>query len=288
MKASALYRQLDADFLLPGITDDWFSRMPALAPYICEGYQRQSMGLVCDFAEEIEKVYTAVFPSARVLDALLAGGATNALLFVHHPMDWDFTAVAEGASGSGFYPMRSEQLNRLRENRISIYNLHHPLDNFGEYATSKTLADALGMEIVEPFARICGADCGVIARTRCADIRALHALFSETLGLETTLYAYGGEAIKDGRVGVCAGGGNQLDIVQEMLALHADVLVTGITLRNDYSASTHAFERENGIRVLGGTHYATEKFACMAMCDYFAKLGLDAAFIPDIPCLADM
>jgi hypothetical protein len=39
---------------------------------------------------------------------------------------------------------------------------------------------------------------------------------------------------------------------------------------------------------LGGTHYSTEKFACMAMTKYFEKLGLPSEFIEDAPGLADL
>jgi len=50
----------------------------------------------------------------------------------------------------------------------------------------------------------------------------------------------------------------------------------------------HKIAEENGINVLGGTHYSTEKFACIAMVDYFKKLNLPSEFIEDEPVLEDM
>ena len=42
------------------------------------------------------------------------------------------------------------------------------------------------------------------------------------------------------------------------------------------------------INVLGGTHYSTEKFACISMVDYFKKIGLSSNFIEDKPVMKDM
>jgi hypothetical protein len=39
---------------------------------------------------------------------------------------------------------------------------------------------------------------------------------------------------------------------------------------------------------MGGTHYTTEKPACLAMCDYFQKLGLPAEFIEGEPVMEDL
>ena len=57
---------------------------------------------------------------------------------------------------------------------------------------------------------------------------------------------------------------------------------------NEYSRETHEFEKENGINLLGGTHYSSEKFAPMKMCQYFNKLGLPSEFIDDKPDLYDL
>lgn len=65
-------------------------------------------------------------------------------------------------------------------------------------------------------------------------------------------------------------------------------MVTGITAQRPHSQSAHDFAKEHGISLLGGTHYSTEKFACIAMCEYFEKLGLEAEFIPEEPLFEDL
>jgi putative NIF3 family GTP cyclohydrolase 1 type 2 len=57
---------------------------------------------------------------------------------------------------------------------------------------------------------------------------------------------------------------------------------------NDRSRAAHDIARENKINILGGSHYSTEKFACMAMCGYFRKQGLPSEFIEDTPVMEDL
>jgi putative NIF3 family GTP cyclohydrolase 1 type 2 len=50
----------------------------------------------------------------------------------------------------------------------------------------------------------------------------------------------------------------------------------------------HRIAKENKINLLGATHYSTEKFACMAIVEYFAELGIEAEFIEGTPCMEDL
>jgi putative NIF3 family GTP cyclohydrolase 1 type 2 len=77
-------------------------------------------------------------------------------------------------------------------------------------------------------------------------------------------------------------------VLQEIADNHINVLVTGLTKLNDYSKQAHDFAKKNKINILGGTHYSTEKFACIAMVDYFKKLGLKAEFLDGKPGMADL
>ena len=54
-----------------------------------DNFRQRSMGLMLDNAREIRQVFTAVFPSARVLDRLLQAGTHDCLLVLHHAMHWD-------------------------------------------------------------------------------------------------------------------------------------------------------------------------------------------------------
>ena len=291
MLAKEIYTTLDNDFIKPKITDEFYQYMTELAPFLCDNFKKRSMGLVCDFTETVDCVFTAVFPTEKVILKILEN-AENAMLFTHHACNWDLKK-----SPIGFYNMDAALLHKLREKQISIYCLHAPLDNYSEYSTSKTLADALDIEIISPFVDYCGTLCGVIGKTKCQTVSELQNKYSEAVGHETRFYQYGDNEINNGVVAVVAGGGNQTFVLQELLenntvyfvqSTSINTFVTGITLKNDVSTEAHEFAKKNRINIFGGTHYSSEKFACIAMCKYFEKLGLPAEFIDDEPCIEDM
>lgn len=282
MRATDLYSQLERDFITKDMRDNWAKYMRELEEYLSLNFKERSMGLVCDFTNEINKVYSAVFPTEEILQSIIDDGVTNAMLFLHHPSIWDIRRLKP------FYQMDKELIEKFKENKISIYNLHVPLDNFSEYSTSKTLAEVLYIEIEKPFKEYCGALSGVIGKTRCKSVEKLHDRFSKVLGHNTSLYLYGNNNIKDGRVAIVAGGGNNIGTVSEMIENNVDVLITGISVNNEDYSEVHELEQKNHINVLGGTHYSTEKFACQKMCTYFERFGLVSTFIEGEPVYEDM
>jgi putative NIF3 family GTP cyclohydrolase 1 type 2 len=282
MKSIELYNQLEKDFISKELRDDWARYMCELEEYLSTNFIERSMGLVCDFSNEINKVYTAVFPTQKVMQKIIDEGTTDAMLFLHHPSIWD------SRRPDPFYLMDKVLLEKFRDNRVSIYNLHVPLDNFSEYSTSRTLADALDIEIEKPFAEYRGALSGVIGKTKCKNTEELHIKFSKVIGHSTRLYLYGNSNIKNGRIAIVAGGGNNNDTICEMVENNVNVLITGISVNNERYSEIHKLEQKNCINVLGGTHYSTEKFACQKMCNYFNKLGLDSIFIEGEPIYEDL
>ena len=282
MLAKEIYENLENYFVKPEISDDFYQYMPELEQFFCDNFKERSIGLVCDFTETVNRVYTAVFPTEKIIRKILENNE-NALLFTHHACNWDLKK-----SPIGFYNMDASQLEKLKAKQISIYCLHLPLDNFSEYSTSKTLADALDIEVIRPFVNFCGAVCGVIGKSKLKTSSELQNKYSEAVGHQTKLYQYGDNELLDCVVAVVAGGGNQTFVLQDLIENSINSLVTGITLKNDVSAEAHEFAKKNRINIFGGTHYSSEKFACMAMCGYFEKLGLPAEFLDDEPCFEDM
>jgi len=283
MVAYELYSKLNNDFITEDITDlNWAARMPNLEKYIHDGFKQTGMGLMCDFANNIEKVYTTVFLSDKVLFKILSDNVINALIFSHHPTNWDIK------NHNGNYAATEDYIIKLRERNISIYVLHHPLDNYGKYSTCKTLADKLKINIKKPGFLYFGAMVGVIGTTDFKNINELHEYYSQTLGHNTILYQYGQENIQGEKIAICPGGGNDPFILNEMLNNKIKILITGVTIVNEHSEKSHKLEKENYINLLGGTHYSTEKFAPMEMCKYFSNLGLPTEFVEDEPNLYDL
>ena len=285
MKAKDLYSQLENDFVKPEITEDWYSYgMQENDELICDNFKNRSLGLLCDFTYEINKVYTAVFPSDKVLKQIIEDNTKNAMLFLHHPLDWDLSRNPDQA----FYQIDTKLLMKLKENNVSLFNFHLPLDNYNQYATTKTLADELGLVFEKTFNLHNGTVCGVIGVTECKTIQELQEKYSQVVGHETKLHQYGDVEILNNRVGVCAGGGNDISVVNDLISENVNVLITGLSALNSYSEEAHALEKEHKINLIGGTHYSSEKFACIAMCDYFKMHGLESVFVEDTPCLSDL
>jgi putative NIF3 family GTP cyclohydrolase 1 type 2 len=278
-----LYAILEKDFILPGMTDEWAKYMQPIDDFLTDNYRERSMGLVCDNTTEIDRVYTAVFPSRPVMQSLIDSGVSNALLFVHHPSVWNIRNAPVV-----WQLMDREQLRQFGERNISIYNLHVPLDNFGEYSTSATLAGILDITDLEPFYEYFGGIAAVFGKTEYSTIHELRDRFAAEMGHRTSLYSYGDEEITGNRVAVVAGGGNIPDLLAEIADAEVNVLVTGITVNRGAAEQSHDFAREKGINIMGATHYTTEKPACVAMCRYFKILGLPAEFIEGEPVLEDL
>jgi putative NIF3 family GTP cyclohydrolase 1 type 2 len=283
MEAPKLYSQLEKDFIKPGLTDGWTQYMGSVADFLTENFKQRSMGLVCDFTKEINKVYTAVFPSNKVMQEILDKDEKNILLFVHHPSIWDIRKAPEV-----FQQMDRRLLTEFKKKKIAIYNLHVPLDNFGEYSTSVSLAKALDIKIDKAFALYFGSLSGVFGKTKIALVGEQKSEYEKILGHEARLYNYGENKITNQRVAIIAGGGNEAQLLKEILDENINLFITGISAKNKHSAEAHKFAEENKINILGGTHYSTEKFACMAICDYFKKLGLPSEFVEDESVLEDL
>jgi len=169
---------------------------------------------------------------------------------------------------NGNYAPNKNYIIKLKERNISVYVLHHPLDNYGKYSTCKTLADELKISIERPAFLYDGAMCGIIGLTDCKKLNELSDRYSQVVGHKTSLYKYGQENIIGEKIAVCPGGGNIISVAEEMLENDVRTLITGCTLMNEYSKETHRYEKANRINLLGGTHYSSEKFAPMKMCEY--------------------
>lgn len=283
MKAILLYQKLEKDFISPKMTDDWAQYMGSVSDFLSDNFKKRSMGLVCDFATGISKIYTAVFPSRKIMREILDRNEQDIMLFVHHPSIWDIRKAPEV-----FQQMERNLLQEFKAKKISIYNLHVPLDNYGKYSTSVSLAKALGIKPSKPFTPFFGALCGVLGKTSLNTTQELKEKFESAIGHRASLYQYGDNDIKNQVVAIITGGGNNVEMLEEIVKEGINTFVTGITAKNDHSAEAHEFARKNKINILGGTHYSTEKFACIAICECFKKIGLPCEFIEDEPVLEDL
>jgi len=284
MLAKELYALVDRDFLYPELRDNYSECVKDIANDITQTFRTRSMGLLFDFAEEVHKVYTAVFLSENVLKKVLTATKKHkkgSMLLLHHPSYWFYK---EGKLV--WQKIEPKWIEKCRKAHIAIYVMHTPLDNYGKYSTGRTFAEVVGITAVEPFVEYLGGMVGVIGRTRCKTIQELGDVFASAVGHAPKIYPYGSETIRDGMVAVMPGGGQDMNIAPNVSARGINTLIIGVSNKNYLSG--HSFEQTKGINIIGGTRYSTEKFACINVCNYFRKLGVPANFIEDYILLEDL
>ena len=266
MDAKELYEKLEVDFDVANSRDEWEGMN--FNDFISLNFQNRQMGVFTDNSKVINQVYTAVFPSKKVIKEVLNTGEEDVLIFTHHPMIWDIRKPEV------FSYIDEELLQKMKDRRISIYVLHAPLDKNGPYSTSTSLARALGIVFEEEFCEYLGMKVGIIGKTNFTNPENLVKHAEDVVGHSVKLKKYGSSEIKKGRVAVVGGGGNNTFVLKELAELDINTFVTGVTVLNDFSRKTHEYAKENKINIIGATHYSTEKFACIGMCEYFGNLGL--------------
>jgi len=281
MDAKKLYSRLNKTFKLDKYGEyEWNI---VYNKFINENFRKRRNGVLLDNTKEIKYVFTAVFPSDEVLTKILKSRKHDVLLVTHHPMVWDIRKAP-----NVFTNINPKLLPKLKERRISIYTLHVPLDKNGKYSTTVNLAKALGIIQEGEFLKYFGVKVGVIGRTKLKTSEQLEDKLASVVEHKTKLWKYGRTGIENGKVALGAGGGNEVSVLQEVVRLKINTYITGITALNDYSRKAHEFAKENKINIIGGTHYSTEKFACISLCDYFENIGIPCEFIEDKPILEDL
>lgn len=282
MELERFERRIEKDFVPRNFSEDWRKRLEPVSELVEDRFLEKGYGTVFRNSEKTSKVYTSVFPSEKVIKEILEeiDGGKGAILFTHHPVSWDITEEPV------FKPLRENLLEDMEEKSLSLYSLHGPLDNYGQYSTSTVLAQVLGLMPEKSFAEGNGVKNGVICQKGPETVEELEDTFRNAVEHEVDVRAYGGRRIE--KVGVVAGGGLQKKFLEEMVEEGVKTLVTGVTRRNEFTEEVHRFAEENGINVLGGTHYSTEKFAMQKLCGYLENLMLDTDFIPGEPGMGDI
>ena len=174
----------------------------------------------------------------------------------------------------------------MKEKNLSLYTLHGPLDRYGQYSTSAALATVLGLNPEGGFGKENGVLNGAICSTEIGKVEELREKLEKVLGHRADLKNYGDSHL--GKVGILPGGGIKKKFLEEMVEKRVHTAVSGITARNSHSEKAHRYAEDQGINILGGTHYTTEKFAMQKMCGYLDSLMVESEFVEGEPCMSDI
>jgi putative NIF3 family GTP cyclohydrolase 1 type 2 len=287
VKLAELVAELDTYFRVPDVRDDDWSKAfeqvypePYWREYVVPGWEGHWNGLSVRGAAEVERAVTCVFPSDRIV----AGLEPATFLFAEHPLDF--------ADEPGFLPLSLETYEAMREQGISFYNAHAPLDMHPEVSPSRLCAEGVGLEGLEEYFPICAGIPGgaaIIGQCR-LNVDGLADALRAYLGPEIKVHVLTRPRSEAGRVAMVAGGGAMLDILEASLERGCQTYVTGnaaTTCRLDFvQEQVRAFRRradEAGVTLIDAMHYGMEKPPQLAMAEWFRARGLDAVFVPDGP-----
>jgi putative NIF3 family GTP cyclohydrolase 1 type 2 len=282
-----LVAELDSYFRVPDVRDDDWSKAFTLAypdpywrEYVVPGWEGHWNGLCVSGADEVERAATCVFPSDRIVAAL----EPATFLFAEHPLDF--------ADEPGFLPLSLQTYQAMREQGISFYNAHAPLDMHPEVSPSRLCAEGVGLERLEEYFPICAGIPGgaaIIGESR-LNVDGLADALRAYLGSEIKVHVLTRPRSEAGRVAMVAGGGAMLDILDASLERGCQTYVTGnaaTTCRLDFvQEQVRAFrERADaaGVTLIDAMHYGMEKPPQLAMAEWFRARGLAAQFVPDGP-----
>lgn len=233
--------------------------------------------------DHISKVYTSTFANPSTIENILDRGEEHVLLFCHHPRP----PMPSLQEGYGVVP--TTLLARMKEQKVSLFSYHIPLDVAGPYSPGTTLGRALGGNVYDSWYPQNDALLGALCQTGLETVDELQHRFSTVVGHRVSRYSYGSNQLINGKFAVMAGIARSTEAYRFLEENNINVLVTGVTAPTvEWSKKVHAAAQEHHITLLGGTHYSTEKFALISLIPYFQNLGIEAEFIPELPNLDEL
>jgi putative NIF3 family GTP cyclohydrolase 1 type 2 len=240
-------------------------------------------GLMLRAAETVEEVYCAAFPSPEVIGRVLDSARGSALLFLHHPVDME-------VAGTGFLPIPPRILEQLKAEGISVYSCHAPMDCHDEIGTNASIVRAFQVQVEQSFAEYGGGFAGRVGAIAPSSVDELIATGQEVFGVERVEVG-GAELAQITRVAIVAGGGDDVDLMEEAEALGAEAYLTGEWYtrttpleesERDWAETNRAacleYAESSKMAMLGFSHAATEFLVMRSqMGDWFRARGLHVA-----------
>ncbi len=289
MDLNSLTQKLNLEFGIENIpSDEPFSRiLPKIYDaahiefrrYIFPQFLQNFHGLMLRNNDEVSKVYLAVFLSEEILDKIFQQNISDALVFLHHPMDME-------SSGRGFLPIEERYFLELQRRKISVYCLHTPLDIHKTISTSHSIAKVLKLQNQQEYNECSIGYAGIYGNL---EFRVNFTEFIELLKgiFNINEVHYLQRSASAQKIGVIAGGGAEVEYIKETIDLGCDTYLSGDYLNKVKTENSirrrkefEAIKDSLNINLVECSHYATEKLVLVnEMQDYFKSLGLETEFV---------
>ena len=214
---------------------------------------------------EIRRVVTAVDAAMETFERAAEAGAD--LLFVHHGLFWGREQVLAGD--------HYQRIRYLLDHDLALYAVHLPLDAHLSLGNNAGMAEALGLQNVEPFGLVKGTPIGVAGSF--PEPVSIEAVVDTLFGDQSeplSVLPFGPREIRS--VGLISGGA-PLE-VDQAIDQGLDLYITG-----DANHIAYHRCREAGINAVFGGHYATEVWGVQRVGARLAsETDLEVRFV-DVP-----
>lgn len=248
----------------------------------CDKYN----GLMLNAGEDVKRVFCSAFATPDVMRSMLDSGTTDALLFLHHPLDME-------VCGAGFLPIPWSVLAELKKRRVSVYSCHAPLDCHDEIGTNTAIVQALDVSVEKSYIEYGIGYAGRIGTIERDETPSLLKKIREIFGV-SRLEVGGCLNAEVERVAIVAGGGDELEYLKQAHDNSCDMYLSGewyprytpgddkekervVRTKEDVSE----FSRNTRMILVGVSHAASEYLVMKTqMKNYFEEKGLPTTSIP--------
>jgi putative NIF3 family GTP cyclohydrolase 1 type 2 len=296
MKLAAVVKELDAYFNIADwppdpAMKDWVPKTYAHAGYdyrevfepaFCEKFN----GLMLRAGNEVKHVFCSAFATPDVLKTIFDSHTSDALLFLHHPVDME-------VRGRGFLPIPARVIEELQKQRISIYGCHAPMDCHDEIGTNAAIVEALGVTVEKSFLEY---GLGMAGRIGTIKPERTNSLLKRIMEIfEVRRLEIGGCFNPEvERIAIVAGGGDELEHLEDARNGSCDMYLTGEwyprytpedAADKERVARTkgdiYEFSRNTRMILVGASHSASEFLVMKTqMKEYFEGKGLPTTPVP--------
>jgi len=220
-------------------------------------------GLQVANSGRVTRVCVGVDATLPFFEKAVACGAD--LVICHHGISW-------GSSLKRITGLNRRLVSYLLEHDVALWACHLPLDAHPQLGNNACLAQKLGLRSVKSAFVYHGQTIGVQGvRTRPIPFAKFQQQVQQVLGNEVRSLAFGKPMVRS--VGIVSGGGSSQ--IGEAVEMGLDVYLTGESTLYAYNLAV-----QEGVDVLFGGHYATEKFGVQAVGDLIRKqFKLPVAFV---------
>lgn len=193
--------------------------------YFTEYFSIFFNGLMISGSEEINHIFGAVFPTEDTLNKFINEAKTGDLLFLHHPIDME-CGDPRGKGGRAFLAIKKEQLDEIKNKKLSVYSCHHPLDCHNRISTSLAISKEINLKNIKPAFEVAKGFVGLIGEVE--DISS-NDLEKKLINIfEVPYLDFDGKKNNNiKKVAIIAGSGDKTDFFKEAEEERVDAYISG-------------------------------------------------------------